>query len=70
MKFHLQGICDHAKTSILVEHVYLVRVPTTKDMKKKNEKNQAMLEIAFAMSYVEFDDIKGCNTSFKMWESL
>ena len=29
-----------------------------------------MLEIAYALSYVEFDDIKGCDTTFKMWKAL
>ena len=29
-----------------------------------------MLEIASTLSYAEFDDIKGCGTIFKMWESL
>jgi len=29
-----------------------------------------MLEIALALSYVEYDDIKGCDTTHKMWEAL
>ena len=43
---------------------------TTKDMKKKKEHNQVMLEIASALSYTKFDDIKGCNIAFKMWDAL
>ena len=39
-------------------------------MKKKKEHNQGMLEIASALSYTEFDDIKLCDTTFKMWDSL
>ena len=70
MRLHLGGIGDHAQSSILVEHVDLVGVPTTKDMKKKKEHNQAMLEIASTLIYAEFDDIKGCKTAYKMWESL
>ena len=29
-----------------------------------------MLEIASALSYAEYDDIKGCDTAHKMWETL
>ena len=70
MRLHLGGIGDHTQTSMIVEHVDLVGVPIAEDMKKKKEHNQAMLEIAFALSYVEFDDIKGCNTTYKMWKIL
>ena len=70
MKLHLGGIRDRAQSTISVEHVDPIGVPTTKDMKKKKELNQAMLEIASALSYVEFDDIKGCDTTKKMWDAL
>ena len=70
MELHLGGIGDHAQTSITLEHVDPVGVPTTEDMKKKKEHNQAMLEIDSALSYVEFDDIKGCDTTFKMLDAL
>ena len=62
MKLHLGGIGDHAQSTISVEHVDPTRVLIVEDMKKKKEHNQAMLEIAFALSYAEFDEIKGCNT--------
>ena len=29
-----------------------------------------MLEIFSALSYTKFDDIKGCDTVFKMWDAL
>ena len=67
MRLHLGGIGDHAQSSFIVEHVDLFGVPTIEDMKKK-EHNQAMLEIAFALSYVKFNDIKGCTSAFKMWK--
>ena len=69
MKLHLGSIGDHAQTTITVEHVDPVGVPTIQDMKKK-EHNQAMLERAFALIYTEFDDIKECNTAFNMWDDL
>ena len=58
MKLHLGGIGDHAQYTILVEHVDPTRYPTVEDIKKNKECNQAMLEIAFALSYAKFDDMR------------
>ena len=63
MKLHLGSLRDHAQTKITIEHVDLAGVPTVEDRKKKDH-NQAMLEIASALSYAEFDDIKGCKSTF------
>ena len=48
----------------------LVGALTVEDLKKKKEYNQAMLEIVSALSYAEFDDIKGCDGAKKMWDAL
>ena len=53
-----------------MEHVDLVGVPIAQDMKKNNEHNLAMLDIVSTLSYAKFDDIKGCNTTKKMWDAL
>ena len=55
---------------IIVEHVDPTGTLTTEDMKKKKEHNQAMLEIASALSYAEFDDIKGLDSAKNMWDAL
>ena len=39
-------------------------------MKKKKEHNQAMLEIASALSYAKFDDIKSLDSVKKMLDAL
>ena len=70
MKLHLGGLGDHAKSTIITEHVNTTRALTNDDMKKKKEHNYVMLEIAFALSYAEFDDIKGLNSAKKMWDAL
>ena len=70
MKLHLGSIGDYAQTSIGTEHVDLAGPLTTKDLNKKREHNQAMLEIASALNYAEYDDIKGCSTAHQMWETL
>ena len=54
----------------MTKHVDPTRAPTTEDMKKKKENNQAMSEIASTQSYVEFDDIKGLDSVKKMWDAL
>lgn len=66
MKLHLGGIGDYAKSCIDTEHVDPTGTLTTDDMRKKKEHNQEMLEIASAISYAEFDDIKGLDTAKKM----
>ena len=66
MKLHLRGLGDHAQYTVTIEHVDPVGAPTAKDMRKKKEHNQEMLEIASALSYAEFDDIKGLESVEKM----
>ncbi len=39
-------------------------------MKNKKEHNQTILEIASALSYTKFDDIKGCESTKNMWDSI
>ena len=58
MELHLGSIGDYAQTSIIVDHIDHVEPLTIDDMTKKKEHNQEMLEIASALSYVEYDDIK------------
>lgn len=70
MKLHLGSIVDYAQSSITTEYVDPTSAPTTDDLKKMQEHNQAMLEIASALNYAEFNDIKGCNIAFKMWKAL
>ena len=70
MKLHFGGLGDHVQSTITVEHVDPTRVPTIEDMKKKKEHNQAMLEIDSALSYEKIDDIKGCDTTKKIWDAL
>ena len=69
MKLHLGGIGDYAQECITIEHVDAT-TPTVDDMRKKKEHNQAMLEIAFALSYAEFDNIKGIDIAKKIWDAL
>ena len=69
MKLHVGGIGDYAQECITTKHVESA-TPTTNDMRKKREHNQEMLEIAYALSYAKFDDIKGLDSAKKMWDAL
>ena len=70
MKFHLGSISNYAHTSISVDHVTPTGPLTIEDLRKRKEHNQAILEIASTLSYVEYDDIKDCDTGYKVWETL
>ena len=70
MKLHLGGIWDHAQSTITIEHVDPIGAPTTKDMKKKKEHNQGMLDTTSILSYAKFYDIKGLENANKMWDAL
>ena len=70
MKLHLGGLEDHAQSTITTEHVNPSGALTIEDLKKKKEHNQTMLEIASALSYSKFDDIKGCESEKKMWDAI
>ena len=65
MMLHHGGLGDHAQSTITTKHTNLVGALTAKDLKKMKEHNQAMLEIASTLRYIEFDDIKGCNIANK-----
>ena len=67
MKLYLVGIGDGAIHNAYVE---IPRPLTTKQMKEKQEHNYAMLEIASALIYTKFDNIKECTTAKKMWDTL
>ena len=43
MKMHLGSIGDYAQISIDVEHVDPTSAPTTEDLKKKKDRNQAIV---------------------------
>ena len=70
MKLHLGGLGDYSKSTINTENVEPTRDSTLDDLKKKKEHNQAMLKLASTLSYSEFDDIKGCNSTKKMWDVI
>ena len=71
MTLHISSISDSAIN--FVDNKY-VKVTTTHliidQLKQKHEQNQAILEIALALSYVYFDDLKDFDSVDKMWDKL
>ena len=64
---HISSISDAAINFVENEYVKITTTPLTiEQLKQKQEHNQAMLEIALALTYVEFDDIKECDSAKKM----
>ena len=62
MKLHLGGLGDYVQAMTTTKYVEVVGALTTHQMKEKKEHNQEMLDIASALSYLEFDDIKECTS--------
>ena len=46
-----------------MEHIDPAGPLSADDLNKRKEHNQAMLEIASTLSYAEYDDIKGYDTT-------
>lgn len=64
MRLHISSISDAAINFVDNEYVKITIVPLTgQQLKEKQERNQAMLEIASPLSYIEFDDINECDSA-------
>ena len=70
MQLHLGGLEYHVQSTITTKNVNPIGTLTYKDMKKKKENKQAMLEITSILSYVGLDDIKSIDSAKKMWDPL
>ena len=70
MKLHIFGIRDIAWNSVEKAYVDPTRTLTAEQLKARKEHNQAMLEIAFALSYFEYEDVKACANAKLMWDKL
>ena len=70
MKLHISRIGDTAWNN--VEHAYVDPTGnlTAKQLKARKQHNQAMLEIAFSLSYSEYEDVNSCLNAHLMWDKL
>ena len=70
MRLHLASIGDSGLTHLDAEYVTPSGTLTVGDLAEKKTHNTMMIDIASALSYEEFDDIKDCKTAFAMWNKL
>lgn len=70
MRFHLASIGDTRLKCLDEEHVTPSGTLSVNDITEKKTHNTMMIDIASALSYEEFDDVKDCKTTFEMWNKL
>ena len=70
MKLHLM-ILSHTSCHYLEnDYKALATAMSAKQMKEHKNHNIMMVDIAPALSYTKFDEIKGCKTTHEMWVML
>ena len=70
MKLHISGIGDTTWSSVENGYVDPTRTLTTTQIKEIKENNQAMLEIAYTLSYSIYEDVKDFLNANLMWTTL
>ena len=70
MRLHLASIGDTGLKYLDVEYVEPSGTLFVNDIPKKKTHNNMMIDIAFSLSYEEFDEIKDCKSAFDMWNKL
>ena len=70
MRLHLASIGDTGLTHLDAKYVTPSSTLTVGDIAEKKTHNTMMIDIASALSYEEFDDVKDCETAFQMWNKL
>ena len=70
MKLHLATIGDTGLKYLDAKYVEPSGTLSVNDIAEKKTHNNMMIDIASALSYEEFDDIKDCQTAFDMWNKL
>ena len=70
MRLHLASIGDSGLNHLDAEYVTPSGTLTAEDIAQKKTHNTMMIDIASALSYEEFDDIKDCKNAFAMWNKL
>ena len=70
MRLHLASIGDSGLTRLDAEYVTPSGTLTVGNITEKKTHNTMMIDIASALSYEEFDDVKDYKTEFEMWNKL
>lgn len=67
MRLHLETINDLGCKYLDSEYKTPTRTLSVEDIIEKKIHNIMMINIAFALSYDEFDEVKSCTTTYDMW---
>ena len=70
MRLHLATISDLGWKYINTEYKYPTRTLSIEYITEKKNHNIMMTDIASALSYAEFDEVKDYKTTFYMWKKL
>ncbi|MDF3681106.1 hypothetical protein P3S38_29460, partial [Enterobacter hormaechei] len=70
MRLHLATISDSSCKYLDVDYKTPTRTLSVEVIAEKKNHNIMMIDIASALSYVEFDEVKDCKTDFAMWNKL
>lgn len=71
MRLNLYGVGDFALYYLDNEYIEARRpITILQIIKEKKKHNQMMIDLTSSLSYVEFDDVKDCTTTKKMWDKL
>ena len=70
MRLHLAKISDLGCKYLDTEHKTLTRTLSIENITEKKNNNIMMVDIASSLNYVEFDEVKDCQTAHEMWTKL
>ena len=70
MKLHLATVGDTRLKYLDEKYEEPSGTLSVNDIAEKKTHNNMMIDIASALSYEEFDDIKDCKIAFEMWNKL
>ena len=70
MRLHLASIGDTGLKYLDAEYVEPTGTLSANDIAEKKTHNNMMIDIASALSYEEFDEIKDCKSANAMWKKL
>ena len=70
MRLHLASIGDTGLKYLDAEYVQPSSTLCVNDIVEKKTHNNMMIDIASALSYEEFNEIKDCKTAHAMWNKL
>ena len=70
MRLHLGSIIDSGCTYLDTKYKTPTGTLLVGDIAEKKNHNIMIINIASALSYAEFDEVKDCKTAFEMWNKL